>query len=59
MLATGGPTNPMCAVFCPEHAALYRFHTEVLGPLGVRRAGAAIVARAVERAGVRLRRLPG
>ncbi|MFF0391385.1 Lrp/AsnC family transcriptional regulator [Kitasatospora sp. NPDC004615] len=59
VLATGGPTNLMCAVFCPDHAALYRFHTEVLGPLGVRRAETAIVARAVKRAGVRLRPLPG
>ncbi|MFD7641034.1 Lrp/AsnC family transcriptional regulator [Kitasatospora sp. NPDC059795] len=59
VLATGGPTNLMAAVFCPDHAALYRFHTEVLGPLGVRRAETAIVARAVKRAGVRLRQFPG
>ncbi|WP_035862248.1 Lrp/AsnC family transcriptional regulator [Kitasatospora cheerisanensis] len=59
VLATGGPTNLMAAVFCPDHAALYRFHTEVLGPLGVRRAETAVVARAVKRAGVRIRQFPG
>ncbi|MFJ5232250.1 AsnC family transcriptional regulator [Kitasatospora sp. NPDC088391] len=57
VLATGGPSNLMAAVFCPDHAALYRFQTEVLGPLGVRRAETAIVARPVKRAGVRLRPL--
>lgn len=59
MLATSGPTNLMAAVFCPDHPALYRFQTEVLGPLGVRRVETAVVARAVERAGTRLRKLPG
>ncbi|WP_033218263.1 Lrp/AsnC family transcriptional regulator [Kitasatospora phosalacinea] len=59
VLATSGPSNLMAAVFCPDHAALYRFQTEVLGPLGVRRVETAIVARAVKRAGARLRQLPG
>lgn len=59
VLATGGPSNLMAAVFCPDHAALYRFQTEVLGPLGVRRVETAIVARAVKRGGVRLRPFPG
>ncbi|RPE34997.1 Lrp/AsnC family transcriptional regulator [Kitasatospora cineracea] len=58
VLATSGPSNLMAAVFCPDHAALYRFQTGVLGPLGVRRVETAIVARAVKRAGVRLRQLP-
>ncbi|MEV4559812.1 Lrp/AsnC family transcriptional regulator [Kitasatospora sp. NPDC049285] len=58
VLATSGPANLMAAVFCPDHAALYRFQTEVLGPLGVQRAETAIVARAVKRAGFRLRPLP-
>ncbi|MFC8722107.1 Lrp/AsnC family transcriptional regulator [Kitasatospora sp. NPDC057198] len=59
VLATSGPNNLMAAVFCPDHAALYRFQTEVLGPLGVRRVETAVVARAVKRAGARLRQLPG
>ncbi|MFD0528161.1 hypothetical protein ACFQ1I_15305 [Kitasatospora arboriphila] len=54
MLATSGPTGLMATVFCEDHAALFRFSTEVLGPLGVARAETAIVARAVKRAGVRL-----
>ncbi|GAA4847111.1 Lrp/AsnC family transcriptional regulator [Kitasatospora terrestris] len=56
VLATSGPTNLMAAVFCEDHAALYRFTTEVLGPLGINRAETAIVARAVKRAGVSLGR---
>ncbi|GAA4997368.1 Lrp/AsnC family transcriptional regulator [Kitasatospora paranensis] len=55
VLATSGRSNLMAAVFCPDHAGLYRFVTETLGPLGVDRAETAIVARAVKRAGV----LPG
>ncbi|MFF3067188.1 Lrp/AsnC family transcriptional regulator [Kitasatospora sp. NPDC057936] len=57
VLATSGPTNLMAAVFCRDHAGLYRFVTDTLGPLGVTRAETAIVARAVKRAGVPLRRL--
>ncbi|MCC9311027.1 Lrp/AsnC family transcriptional regulator [Kitasatospora sp. RB6PN24] len=52
--ATSGPHNLMAAVFCPDHAALYRFTTEVLGPLGVDRMETVIVARAVKRAGARV-----
>ncbi|BAJ28263.1 MULTISPECIES: Lrp/AsnC family transcriptional regulator [Kitasatospora] len=59
VLAVSGPGNLTAAVFCPDHAALYRFQTEVLGPLGVRRAETAIVARAVKRAGIGLRRFDG
>ncbi|MER8182808.1 Lrp/AsnC family transcriptional regulator [Kitasatospora sp. NPDC094015] len=58
VLATSGPANLMAAVFCTDHAGLYRFTTETLGPLGVDRAEIAIVARAVKRAGVVLPRLP-
>lgn len=54
VLATSGPANLMVTVFCEDHAALFRFTTDVLGPLGVTRAETAIVARAVKRAGVRL-----
>jgi len=57
--ATSGPSNLMAAVFCADHEALYRFTTEVLGPLGVTRVETAIVARAVKRAGVVLREPPG
>ncbi|WP_380284948.1 Lrp/AsnC family transcriptional regulator [Kitasatospora purpeofusca] len=56
VLATSGPANLMAAVFCPDHAGLYRFVTDTLGPLGVGRAETTIVARAVKRAGVTLRR---
>ncbi|GAA2829192.1 Lrp/AsnC family transcriptional regulator [Kitasatospora paracochleata] len=56
VLATSGTSNLMAAVFCPDHAALYRFTTEVLGPLGVARAETVIVAEAVKRAGLVLRR---
>jgi DNA-binding Lrp family transcriptional regulator len=55
VLATSGTANLMATVFCPDHAGLYRFTTETLGPLGVSRAETVIVARAVKRAGVRLR----
>ncbi|MCX4749372.1 Lrp/AsnC family transcriptional regulator [Kitasatospora sp. NBC_01287] len=58
VLATSGPHNLMAAVFCPDYEALYRFTTEVLGPLGADRVETAIVGRAVKRAGVRLA-LPG
>ncbi|WP_327069407.1 Lrp/AsnC family transcriptional regulator [Kitasatospora sp. NBC_01302] len=58
VVATSGPHNLMAAVFCPDHGALYRFTTEVLGPLGADRVETAIVARAVKRAGVRITR-PG
>ncbi|TQF05644.1 Lrp/AsnC family transcriptional regulator [Kitasatospora acidiphila] len=54
VVATSGPHNLMAAVFCPDHAALYRFTTEVLGPLGVDRMETVIVARAVKRAGARV-----
>ncbi len=54
VLATSGPANLMAAVFCADHEGLYRFTTEVLGPLGVHRVETAIVGRAVKRAGVRL-----
>ncbi|GAA1240894.1 Lrp/AsnC family transcriptional regulator [Kitasatospora nipponensis] len=54
VLATSGPANLMAAVFCPDYEGLYRFTTEVLGPLGVDRVETAIVGRAVKRAGVRL-----
>ncbi|GAA1397404.1 Lrp/AsnC family transcriptional regulator [Kitasatospora putterlickiae] len=56
VFATSGPANLMAAVFCPDHAGLYRFVTDTLGPLGVGRAETTIVARAVKRAGVPLRR---
>ncbi|MFF2348937.1 Lrp/AsnC family transcriptional regulator [Kitasatospora sp. NPDC058115] len=58
VLATSGPANLMAAVFCRDHGGLYRFVTDTLGPLGVARAETTIVARAVKRAGVVLRR-PG
>ncbi|MFB7476406.1 Lrp/AsnC family transcriptional regulator [Kitasatospora sp. NPDC056184] len=58
VLATSGPANLMAAVFCPDHGGLYRFVTDTLGPLGVGRAETTIVARAVKRAGVTLRRPP-
>jgi DNA-binding Lrp family transcriptional regulator len=54
VVATSGPHNLMVAVFCPDHEALYRFTTEVLGPLGVERAETVIVGRAVKRAGARV-----
>jgi DNA-binding Lrp family transcriptional regulator len=54
VVATSGPHNLMAAVFCPDHAALYRFTTEVLGPLGADRAETVIVGRAVKRAGARV-----
>ncbi|WP_035849591.1 Lrp/AsnC family transcriptional regulator [Kitasatospora azatica] len=56
VLATSGPHNLMATVFCPDYAALFRFTTEVLGPLGADRVETAIVGRAVKRAGVRLNR---
>ncbi|GAA1972365.1 Lrp/AsnC family transcriptional regulator [Kitasatospora viridis] len=52
--ATSGPHNLMAAVFCPDYESLYRFTTEVLGPLGADRVEAAIVGRAVKRAGARV-----
>ncbi|MGE7434859.1 Lrp/AsnC family transcriptional regulator [Kitasatospora sp. NPDC001175] len=58
VLATSGPANLMATVFCPDHAGLYRFTTETLGPLGISRVETAIVARAVKRAGVPLRGEP-
>ncbi|MFE9423542.1 Lrp/AsnC family transcriptional regulator [Kitasatospora sp. NPDC006697] len=54
VLATSGPHNLMAAVFCPDYPALYRFSTEVLGPLGADRVETAVVGRAVKRAGVRV-----
>lgn len=54
VLATSGPANLMATVFCADHGELYRFTTDVLGPLGVQRVETAIVGRAVKRAGVRL-----
>ncbi|GAB2747256.1 Lrp/AsnC family transcriptional regulator [Kitasatospora kifunensis] len=57
VVATSGPHNLMAAVFCPDYEALYRFTTEVIGPLGADRVETAIVGRAVKRAGVRLTRI--
>ncbi|MDH6110315.1 DNA-binding Lrp family transcriptional regulator [Kitasatospora sp. MAP12-15] len=54
VLATSGPANLMATLFCADYGQLYRFSTEVLGPLGVQRVETAIVGRAVKRAGVRL-----
>ncbi|MGK4583546.1 Lrp/AsnC family transcriptional regulator [Kitasatospora sp. HPMI-4] len=54
VFATSGAASLMATVFCPDHAGLYRFTTETLGPLGVSRAETVIVARAVKRAGVPL-----
>ncbi|MDH6131863.1 DNA-binding Lrp family transcriptional regulator [Kitasatospora sp. MAA4] len=54
VVATSGPANLMATLFCADHGGLYRFTTEVLGPLGVGRVETAIVGRAVKRAGVRL-----
>ncbi|MFE6501115.1 Lrp/AsnC family transcriptional regulator [Kitasatospora sp. NPDC057738] len=58
VFATSGPANLLATVFCPDHGELYRFLTDVLGPLGVARAETTITARAVKRAGVLLRQPP-
>ncbi|MFI9271324.1 Lrp/AsnC family transcriptional regulator [Kitasatospora sp. NPDC052896] len=54
VVACSGPANLMAAVFCVDYEELYRFTTELLGPLGVHRVETAIVGRAVKRAGARL-----
>lgn len=51
VFAVAGPSNLPATVFCPGHGGRYRFTT---GPLGVTRAGTAVVGRAVKRAGVLL-----
>ncbi|MFI8080508.1 Lrp/AsnC family transcriptional regulator [Kitasatospora sp. NPDC086009] len=56
VFATSGPANLVATLFCADHGGLYRFLTGTLGPLGVDRAETAIVARAVKRAGVPVRR---
>ncbi|MGW3041808.1 Lrp/AsnC family transcriptional regulator [Kitasatospora sp. NPDC001159] len=58
VFATSGPTNLLAVIFCPDHGGLYRFLTDILGPLGVTRAETTITARAVKRAGVLLRQRP-